>query len=80
VIEPCLSEQLVISLLVEEELMVATKSRVNLTVAVQIRRMVPATMTVVQEQNHALANVDKYANAAATSVSLLAMFNIIGLR
>jgi hypothetical protein len=79
-VEPCLSEQLVISLLVEEELMVATKSRVNLTVAVQIRRMVPTTMAVVQEQNHALANVDKYANTAAAPVFVLAMFSMIESR
>jgi hypothetical protein len=77
VIEPCFSEQLVVSLLVEEKLMVATQSRVNLTVAVQVRRMVPATMTVVQEQDHALANVYEYANATATPVFLLAIFNII---
>ena len=74
VIKPCLSEQLVISLLVEEKLMVATKRRVDLAVAVQIRRMVPATMAVVQEQDHALANVDEYANAAAAPVCLLAVF------
>lgn len=73
VVEPCLSEQLVISLLVEEQLMVAAQSRVDFAVAVQIRRMVPATMAVVQEQDHALANVDEYANAAAAPVFLLAV-------
>jgi hypothetical protein len=79
VVEPCLSEQLVISLLVEEKLMVATQSRVDLTVAVQVRRMVPATMAMVQEQDHALANVDEYANATATPVFLLVMIYIIEL-
>ena len=74
VVKPCLSEQLVISLLVEEQLMMATQSRVDLTVTIQIRRMIPAAMTVMQEQDHALANVDKYANASATPVFLLAVF------
>ena len=48
-VEPCLSEQLVVPLLVEEKLMVATQGRVDLTVAVEIGRMVPTTMAVVQE-------------------------------
>jgi hypothetical protein len=60
--------------------MVATQGRVNLTVTVQVRRMVPATMTVVQEQDHTLADVDKYANAAATPINLLAMFKTTELR
>lgn len=64
-IKPCFSEKLVVSFLIEEELMVATQRRVDLTVSIQVRRMVPATMAVVQKQNHALANVDKYANIAA---------------
>jgi hypothetical protein len=79
VIEPCLSEQLVVSFLVEEKLMVATQSGINLTVAVQVRRMVPATMAMVQEQDHALANVDEYANTTATPVFLLVMIYIIEL-
>lgn len=54
--------------------MVATQGRVDLTVTVEVRRMVPATMAVVQEQDHALANVDEYANAAAAPVCLLAVF------
>jgi len=74
VIKPCLSEQLVISLLVEEQLMMATQSRVHLTVTIQIRRMIPAAMAVMQEQDHALADVDEYANASATPVFLLAAF------
>jgi hypothetical protein len=57
--------------------MVATQSWVNLTVTIQVRRMVPATMTVVQEQDHALADVDKYANTAATPINLLVMFKTI---
>lgn len=48
-VKPCFSEQLVVSLLIEEELMVATQRRVNLTMTIQIRRMVPATVAVVQE-------------------------------
>jgi hypothetical protein len=60
--------------------MMATQSRVNLTVTVQVRRMVPATMTVVQEQDHTLADVDKYANTAATPMNMLAMLKTIELR
>jgi hypothetical protein len=41
--------------------------------------MVPATMAMVQEQDHALANVDEYANATATPVFLSAMIYIIEL-
>jgi hypothetical protein len=60
--------------------MVATQSRVNLTMTVQVRRMVPAAMTVVQEQDHTLADVNKYANTAATPINLLARFKTIKLR
>lgn len=48
-IKPCFSEQLVVSLLIEEELVVATQRWIDLTVTIQIGRMVPATVAVVQE-------------------------------
>lgn len=38
--------------------------------------MVPATMAVVQEQDHALANVDEYANAAAAPVFCQQYFRV----
>lgn len=73
-IKPCFSEQLVVSLLIEEELVVTTQRRVNLTMTIQIRRMVPATMAVMQEQDHAFANVDEYANITAAPAWLLVVF------
>lgn len=79
-IKPCFSEQLVVSLLIEEELVVATQRWIDLTVTIQIGRMVPATVAVVQEQDHALANVDEYANIPAAPVWLSVMLDIVNLR
>jgi hypothetical protein len=79
VIKPCFSEQLVVSLLIEKELVVATQRRVDLTVTIQIRRVVPTTMAVVQEQDHALANVDEYTDIPAAPVCLSVVFDVVNL-
>lgn len=54
----------------------ATQGRVNLTVTVEVRRMVPATMAVVQEQNHALTDVDENTDVTATPLYLLAEYTV----
>jgi hypothetical protein len=66
--KPCLPEQFIISLLIEEKLVVSTQSRIYLTVPVEIGCVIPATVAVVQEQNHALADVYEHANVAAASI------------
>lgn len=56
--------------------MVATQGRVDLTVTVEVRRMVPATMAVVQEQNHALTDVDENTDVTATPLYLLVEYTV----
>lgn len=66
--EPCLSEQLVVASLIEEQLMVSSKRGVDFAVSVEVRRVVPAAVAVMQEQYHAFADIDEDAYVATAPV------------
>lgn len=67
-VEPDLSEQSIVALLVEEELVVAAQGGVDFAVLVEVRRHVPCAVVEVEEENHALADVDEKTDLAAASV------------
>jgi hypothetical protein len=70
--QPDLSHQFVIPLLVQEQLMVPSKRRIRLTMTIQVRRVrETAAHGLVQEEHHALADVDENANAAAALLHVL---------
>lgn len=66
-IEPSFSKQFVVALLIEKQLMMATEGRVDFAVTVEIGCVVPASMAVVKEQDHAFANVYEDADVTAAS-------------
>lgn len=73
--QPDVTQQSVIPLLVQNQLAVASQSRVDLAVAIEVGSVVPGSVAVVQVKHGALANVDEQANVLAASggkdVSLL---------
>lgn len=66
--QPHLSQQSVVSLLVQDQLPVPSKSRVNLPMSVQVRREVPGPVVIVQVEHRALADVDEEADVLTASV------------
>lgn len=71
--QPYLPQQGIISLLIQEQLVVTSQSRVHLAVLVQVRRSVPSAVVEVDEENHAFANVDEEPNLAAASVTFVSI-------
>ena len=66
--QPNLPHQLVVPLLVEEQLVVAAQGRVRLAVAVEVGGVREAAAHgLVQEEHHALADVDEQSNIPAAS-------------
>lgn len=66
-IEPSFSEQFVVALLIEEQLVVATEGGVDFAVTVEVGCVIPASVAVMKKQDHAFANVDEDADVAAAS-------------
>lgn len=70
--QPNLPHQLIVPLLVQKQLMVATQRRIRLAVTVEVRRVREAAAHgLVQEEHHALADVDEDADAPAALLHVL---------
>ncbi len=67
-LQPHCPEQRIISSLIENELAVTSETWVNLSMLVEIGRVVPTAVLVVKIEDHALADVDEEAGVDATSV------------
>jgi hypothetical protein len=65
--EPDLPQQGVVPLLIEEELMVPSERRVDLAVFIEVGCDGPGAVVEVQEEHHALADVNEEADLAAAS-------------
>ena len=76
-IQPHVSQQLIVPLLVQEQLMMAAECRVGLAMFVEIGRVGEASVTVVQEEHHAFPYVDEqtYVQAASTGQMVSACHN-----
>lgn len=70
--QPNLPHQLIIPPLIQKQLMVPSERRIRLPMAIQIRRVreTPAHRRV-QEQHHALADIDEDADLAAALLHVL---------
>lgn len=66
--QPHVSEQSVVSLLVEDQLAVATKTGVDFAVTIEVGGKVPRAVVVVEVKDHAFADVDIEADILAASV------------
>lgn len=73
-LQPHLPKQYVISLLVQELLMMTSQSRVYLPVLVQIRSHRPRTVVEVQEYDHAFANIDVETYMATAPVATISKY------
>ena len=70
--QPHLTHQFVVPLLVQEQLVMASERGIRLAVAVEVRRVGEAAAhRLVQEEYHALADVDEDADAAAALLHVL---------
>jgi hypothetical protein len=72
--EPHFSQQRIIPLLVEEELMVSSQRGINLTVLVEVRRNSPTTVIEIEVEKHTFAYVDEKADIATASVKCVNEF------
>ena len=68
-LEPHLPQQCVISLLIQEQLVVSAQCWIHFTMLVEIRSNCPGAVIQVEEENHAFANMDKEANLATASIA-----------
>lgn len=68
-LKPHLSEQGIVPLLVQEQLVVTAERRVDFAVLVQVRRDGPGAVVLVEKEDHAFANVDEDADLATASGS-----------
>jgi hypothetical protein len=67
-LKPHLPQQRIISLLVQEKLMMSTQRGVHFTVFVKIGRNGPGAVIEIEEEDHAFADMDKETNLTAASV------------
>lgn len=63
-LKPHLTKQRVVSLLVEEQLLITSERRVHFAVLVEVRSDGPSTVVHVQEEHHTLADMDEDSNLA----------------
>lgn len=68
--QPHVAQQLVVPLLVENQLPIAAQARVDFAMAVEIRRIMPRAVVVVQVEHGAFTDVDEEADVFAASVVL----------
>lgn len=57
--QPYVAEEPIVSFLVEDQLAIAAEAGIHLPMAVQVRRIVPGAMVVVEIQHRAFADVDE---------------------
>lgn len=67
-LQPHSPQQSIVPLLVENELPVTAEPGVHLAVLVEVRRVVPAAVLVVEVEDHALTDVDEEARVDAASI------------
>lgn len=60
--QPYVAQKPIVTLLVQDQLTVASETWVNFAMAVEVWRKVPRAVAVVEIQNGALANVDEQAD------------------
>lgn len=68
-LQPDISVQSVVSLLVEEELPATSKSRIGLPIPIEVRRRIETTVSVVEVKYAALADIEEEPCIDATPVS-----------
>ena len=64
--KPYLPQQRIIPLLIQKQLMMSPKRRVDFTMPIKIRSYGPGTVVKIQEENHAFPDMDEEADVAAT--------------
>lgn len=64
-LQPNLTEKRIVPLLIKEELVMTSERGVDLAVLVEIRGDSPSAVVAVEEEHHALANVDEDADLTA---------------
>jgi len=69
-IEPHVSVDLVVPFLVEEELVMPSQRRIDLSMLVEVRGVKPAAVTSMLEQDHAFPDVDEHAHVLATATDI----------
>jgi hypothetical protein len=67
--QPDFTEKPVVPLLTEDELAVTAKTGVNFAVTVEVGRVMPGSVRVVQVENCALANVDEKTYVFTASIT-----------
>jgi hypothetical protein len=67
-IQPNLPIQLIISLLIQEKLMMSSERRIRFPMFIEIRRMHPRSILTIEEDDHAFANIDEKTYCTAASV------------
>ena len=70
-LQPDVSKQTVVPFLLEEQLVVSAQCRIRFAMLVQVRRVGPAAVVAVQEEDHTLAHVDEQSYGAATGAHVL---------
>lgn len=66
--QPHIPEQAVVSLLVKDQLAVATKAGIDFAVTVKIGGKVPGTVVVVEIENSTFADVDEETDVFTASI------------
>lgn len=69
--QPHIPEQAVVSLLVKDQLAVATKAGIDFAVTVEVGGKVPGTVVVVKVENGTLADVDEETDIFTASIGKL---------
>lgn len=67
--QPYIPEQAVVSLLIKDQLAVATKAGIDFAVTVEVGGKVPGTVVVVKVENGTLADVDEETDVFTASTS-----------
>lgn len=66
--QPHITEESIVPLLVQDQLTVASQTRVNFAVAVEVWGVVPRSVVVVEIKHCAFADVDEQADVLAASI------------
>jgi hypothetical protein len=75
--KPHFPEQSIISLLVEEQLVVSAQCGVNFAVLVEVRSDSPCAVIKVEKEDHALADVDEKADVTAASEDIVSYVRVM---
>jgi hypothetical protein len=67
-LQPHIPQQCIIAFLVKNELPIASQTRINLSMLVKIRSVVPTAVSIVQVEDHAFTDVDEETCVFAASI------------